>query len=86
MKPPAALTLRALMLPLLLLLAAGCATPLPRSALTAPRLPPEAAQPTPPPICSPTCSAGLTRLRTESLDLLIERMQPDSAASAPTGK
>jgi len=84
MKPPAASKWRALTLTLPLLLAAGCATPSLRYDSTAPQLPAAAMQPAPPPICLPTCSAGLMKLRTQSLDLLIERTQPASDASAPT--
>lgn len=85
MKPENALTKLALMLLLPVVLLSGCATPLPPPAPQAakiPPLPPQAQQPTPPPICSPNCSAGLTTLRTKLLDSLIKHTQPGEPASA----
>ncbi len=87
MKPtnvPSALAL--MLLPLALLLSA-CAKPLqpqlpPPAAI--PPLPTAAKQPEPPAICSPTCSAGLTTLRTTLLDSLIKHTQPGAPASAHT--
>ncbi len=74
--------LRAAMLMLPLMLAAGCAhksTVLPPlvEPPAIPALPQAARQPTPPPICSPTCSAGLTRLRKELLDMLTKPAPQD---------
>ena len=83
------LPLPRLMLPLLLMLVSGCAqlSPPPAAVVPPPRVPPlpaEARQPAPPPICSPTCSAGLTRLRTELLGTLTHPASPGAPASAPT--
>lgn len=71
----------------LLLLASGCAhnSPhLPETAPDIPVLPQEARQPKPPPECSPSCSEGLTRLRSEWLDMLMKLGSPEPPASAPT--
>ena len=76
-----------LMLSALALLLSGCAQPLPRPDVkpaAVPPLPPQAKQPTPPKECLPTCSAGLTTLRTESLDLLMKLTSPAEPAKAST--
>lgn len=73
---------RALMpLPLLLLLTA-CASKLPCSSLAPaiPPLPPEARQPAMPSICSPTCSAGLTRERESWRRSLTSGASPANSA------
>lgn len=76
---------------LLLTLVCGCAPLKPDSAQPSaserapvPALPSQARQPKPPSDCLPTCSDGLTRLRTESLDSLTKAASPVSPASAPT--
>ena len=58
--------------------------PPPVDAPEIPPLPSQAQQPEPPGICSPTCSAGLTRLRTKLLDMLTTPASPDAPASAAT--
>ena len=75
----AAVAVGVLMLAPLLMLASACAHKSPPSPPPAvvpppaiPALPHQARQPTPPPICLPTCSAGLTRLRMELLDMLTK--------------
>ncbi len=78
-----------LMLPLLLMLASGCAqlSPPPAAVVPPPRVPPlpsEARQPTQPKECLPTCSAALTKLRTELLHTLTQPGSPARPASAPT--
>lgn len=77
---------RALMLSPLLLLLTACASRLPCSspALAIPPLPPEARQPTTPLICSPTCSAGLTREREIWQKSLTSGASPGASASATT--
>ena len=74
-----------LLLPLLLTGCASVSQPSPpvRPALIPP-LPAEARQPVPPPICSPTCSAGLTTLRDKLLHLLTPPTAPAQPASGPT--
>ena len=77
--PPAA---RWLIVMLLLLLLAGCASAplqLPAPAPLIPPLPQEARQPDPPPICQPTCSAGLARL----LDSLLQPPTPPASQGSP---
>lgn len=70
--------LRLLMLLSLTLLATGCASkpeswqPPPVAPPSIPALPNEAKQPTAPPWCSPSCSAGLTRERESSLNTLTQ--------------
>lgn len=80
---------------LLATLASGCASSSPSSPpavvlppvpVEIPPLPPQAQQPSPPPICSPSCSAGLMRLRTTLLDSLTEHLRQAPPASAPTGE
>lgn len=78
-----------LLLPLLLV--SACAPLKPNSAQPSqpgrapvPPLPTEARQPTPPSVCLPTCNDGLTRLRTQLLDLLTKAGEPGSPASAST--
>lgn len=75
----------------LALLVSGCATnsllPEPASApqpVVIPELVQEARQPTPPAICSPSCSEGLTRLRKELLDSLTQPTSPVKPASGST--
>ncbi|AWD90836.1 Rz-like spanin [Burkholderia phage vB_BmuP_KL4] len=74
-----------MLLPLLLLLTA-CASKSPRSssAPTIQPLRPEARQPATPSICSPTCSAGLTKLRESWRNTLTVPASPASSASATT--
>lgn len=88
MTPNTAWRKLALMLLPMLLLASGCASKSPPSlppvvvaAPEIPPLPPQARQPTPPEICSPTCSAGLMRLRMELLDLLTRHTHEGGRAS-----
>lgn len=77
---------RALMPMLLLLLLTACADRSPRSSQTfgVPPLRPEARQPVTPSICSPTCSAGLTRERESWQRSLTNAASPASSASAVT--
>lgn len=70
MRKPVPLLLTALLL-MPVLLVSGCATPTPEpsppsviSPAKRPPLPQEGRAPTPPSICSSTCSDGLTQLRT----------------------
>lgn len=87
MKPANVKFKLALMLSALALLLSGCAQPLPRPEVkpaAIPPLAPQAKQPTPPKECLPTCSAGLTTLRTESLDLLMKLTSPAEPAKAST--
>ncbi|KUZ33567.1 hypothetical protein WS52_18590 [Burkholderia territorii] len=74
-----------MLLPLLLLLTA-CASKSPdfSSVGAIPPLRPEARQPATPSICSPTCSAGLTRLRENSRELLTSGALPAGSAKATT--
>lgn len=87
MKPANVKNRLVLMLTLLVVLVSGCALPLqppePQAAAIPP-LPPQARQPTPPSECLPSCSAGLTRLRTELLDSLMKLTYPGSPASDHT--
>lgn len=62
----------------------GSAQPSQQSRAPVPPLPTEARQPTPPPICLPTCKEGLTTLRIELLDSLTKAAAPGSPASAST--
>lgn len=77
---------------LLALLLAACATPprplppVPVPPPAIPSLPAVARQPDLPPWCSPTCSAGLTRLRESWQKLLTEPERPERTASEPTGR
>ena len=68
---PRPMRLLTAVLPTLLLAACASASrPLPPLAVPPPAIPPlplQARQPPPPPICSPTCSAGLTTLRASLL-------------------
>lgn len=90
MKPKAPWLLLALKLTLLALLVSGCASnsqPLPSPVVPPPQLPPlppQGRQPTRPEICLPTCSAGLTRLRTTLLDSLTKHLPLEPSASGPT--
>ena len=80
-----ALTLLAL--PMLVSACASVSQPSPPVVVPAPAIPPlpaVARQPTPPPICSPTCSAGLMRLRTELLNTLTPPASPAGGASERT--
>lgn len=82
-------TWRALSL-VLLMLAAGCATnspaPVVSPAPPIPPLPAEALQPPRPKECTPTCSAGLMKLRTELLNTLTKRASPVKPAPASTAR
>ncbi len=71
-----------LLLPMGLL--TGCASKSPHSSSTSdvPALRPEARQPMTPSICSPTCSAGLTKLRESWRESLTHAASPASSASA----
>lgn len=75
------------MLPVLVLLLSACATPQvapqPPAPPQVPPLPASARQPQLPELCSPTCSAGLTRLRDDWRRRLTEATPPAGAASAP---
>lgn len=87
-KPPRWLS--PLMLAVLMLLVAGCATPLPPSPPTVPAsprlpaLPPQARQPEPPATCLPSCSAGLMTLRESLRRMLTEPERQGLPASGPT--
>lgn len=79
-------SLMPLLLPVLVSACAGVSQPSPPVVVPPPAIPPlpeVARQPTPPPICSPTCSAGLTRLRTELLNMLTSPALPAKDASGP---
>lgn len=72
-------SLMPLLLPMLVSACAGVSQPSPPVVVPPPAIPPlpaVARQPTPPPICSPTCSAGLTKLRTELLNMLTQPALP----------
>ncbi len=90
MKPKPTVIARALTLlalPMLVSACAGVSQPSPPVVVPPPAIPPlpaAARQPTPPPICSPTCSAGLTKLRKELLDMLTKHTSPAEPASART--
>ncbi|AJY21546.1 putative gp23 [Burkholderia ambifaria AMMD] len=73
-----------LLLPMALLTA--CASKSPHSSPTSdvPALRPEARQPATPSICSPTCSAGLTKLRESWQRSLTSAVLPAGSASAAT--
>lgn len=77
-------------LPLLLMLLSACGhdSPLrrPPAVPEVPPLPQAARQPERPPICKPTCTEGLTRLRMELLDSLTVPPSPEKPASAPTAR
>lgn len=80
-------SLMLLLLPMLVSACAGVSQPSPPVVAPPPAIPPlpaVARQPTPPPICSPTCSAGLTKLRTELLNMLTQPVSPAGGASGPT--
>lgn len=80
-------SLMPLLLPMLVSACAGVSQPLPPVVVPPPAIPPlpeVARQPTPPPICSPTCSAGLMRLRTELLNMLTQPTSPAEDASERT--
>lgn len=67
-----------LLLLALLLLLKGCATPsVPPEPVRLPALPTSAKQPTPPPICVPTCLDGLTKLRESLADSLTSPTKRD---------
>ena len=83
--------IKRLLMPVLLgLLVSGCATVSPSlpppvvQPPAIPTLPMQARQPKSPPICLPTCSAGLTRLRMELLDSLTSPQPLAKPASAAT--
>lgn len=87
MKPENKPTVPALMLLLPVLLLAGCklnSLPIVVEPARIPPLTQEARQPEPPKECSPTCSAGLTKLRTELLNSLTSRESPALPASSST--
>lgn len=78
-----------LLLLITVLLVSGCAASSLPPAPTAPEprnppLPQEAHQPNPPPICSPTCSEGWQKLRTQLSNSLTQAGVPASPASSPT--
>lgn len=81
-----------MMLTVLALLSAGCATSLPPTATPSaqppqrPALPAEARQPKPPSICLPTCSAGVERLFATWGDSLTLHTPPAASASATTAR
>lgn len=90
MKPNARPSRLAPMLSMLLLLLSACAgdspllQPIPAVAIPLiPPLPPAARQPPTPPECSPSCSAGLTRLRESLLGSLTSAGSPAAPASGP---
>lgn len=89
LKPIAPLRMLALKLTLLALLVSGCASnspPLPSPVVPPPQLPPlppQGRQPTRPEICSPTCSSGLTKLRTTLLDSLTKHLPLEPSANGP---
>lgn len=82
---------RAMMLPALLLLMTACASvspPLLPQVIAPPAIPalPASARVSlipVPSICSPTCSAGLTKLRESWLDMLTKFTSPDRLAKPP---
>ena len=79
-RPPA----RLLMLALLTLQLAGCATvPTSSPAPAIPPLPEAARQPAPPAWCSPTCSAGWRSEVERLLQLSTPLASPERPASAP---
>ncbi len=86
--PTAAKVLLCLMLLLCVVLVSACASNSPQhvpvavQAAKVPPLPPQARQPTPPAICQPTCSAGLTKLYNELLNSLTPPIEPAPPASA----
>ncbi|KVE23956.1 hypothetical protein WS67_21480 [Burkholderia singularis] len=75
---------RALTLPPLFLLLTACASKSPclSGAPAIPPLPPEARQPAPPSVCSPTCSAALTTARANWRNMLIASASQRSSANA----
>ncbi|KVE88133.1 hypothetical protein WI99_11780 [Burkholderia cepacia] len=73
-----------LMLPMLLLTACASRSPNLSPERAIPPLRPEARQPAAPSICSPTCSAGLMRLRESSRESLMSEALPGSNAKATT--
>ncbi len=77
---------RALMLLLLLLLLTACASKSPRlsQAPAIQLLRPEARQPATPSICSPTCSAALTRERASWQESLTSAASPASNVKETT--
>ena len=81
-----------MMLVVLGLLNAGCASNLPPIAPPSaqppqrPRLPAEARQPKPPLICLPTCSAGVERLFESWGDSLTPPTPPAPSASGTTAR
>ncbi len=74
-------------LPLVAFLLAGCAKqlqplpPPPSQGVRLTPLPSSARQPTPPPECLPTCTAGLTRERDSSRELLTNATSPAAPVS-----
>jgi hypothetical protein len=86
-KPNACSTARLLTLCLLSAAVSACSSAPSASPQLVPLQPlsPQAEQPALPAWCSPTCSAGLTRLRESWQQLLTEPMPQDSPASASTG-
>lgn len=87
MTPNFKLMLCALTVTALLLLVSGCSSvspaslpPVAEQQAQLPPLPAQALPPARPPICSPTCHAGLERLRTELLNSLSKVMEPLSSA------
>ena len=89
MPQPSTLSAPALLLPLLATLLTACAaTPPALPVLVKPNpvppLPAQARQPSPPAICLPTCSDGLTRLRGSLQSTQTAPASPGSPASVST--
>ena len=92
MLPTKPLPRLALTLTVLLLLLPGCASNSPPTSPQVvecpkiPALPPQAQQPALPSWCSPTCSAGLTKLRESWQQQLTSPTPPAGPASASTAR
>lgn len=86
MKPAAAWSARAPMLAALALLLTACETqpPVPPQVLQPPPLPAIARQPSPPPECTPTCSAALSSELESWQSMLTPPAPPERPASGPT--
>ncbi len=75
-----------LLLPMALLTACASKSPHSSPMSDVPALRPEARQPATPSICSPTCSAGLTKLRESWRESLTNAASPANSASAVTAR